>query len=763
MIAELTGPGEGDHIHEPAAPQDGRPGWPVLVLVSACVGLTPFVFSPATIYFRNSYEFPFSFTTALPLLVAIAAATSAVVLLVLSLLPPGGRRWGVAIAIGGSVALWLQANVVAWRYGQLDGSEIDWGATGWRGWVDAAVWAVVILICIVGRRWIARNAVTVAVALLSVQLASAIVLAVTRDEDPWYLRNHFDFSKEYRFSSQRNVIVLLLDGLMTSEFARVTAEDPELAAAFDGFIYFRNAVADFSLTQGSLPAMLTAQRYEDSRPYLAFVKAAYTSRSSLPKMLKEHGYIVDVFGLCRSVWADPSVMSNLVSDPQRFKEVGGNIAFLADLGLFRSVPHTLTRLVYRHQSWLLSAVARRLGLRNDRFIVTLNGIEQNVAFKGGLARAGTEVPLESSPVFKFFHLQGPHPPLTIDENVQRANLPFTAENYRRTVHGSLKVAASLLDFLRKRGLYDNSLLLIVSDHGLDLPVVLPHDLEAAAGTQGPARQTRALPLVLVKPLGAHGPLHVSNAPVQLSDIPRTVLAQLRIDATGVPGADMFGLSPDSPRPRTFFSVVDQNWRTTRYMSAMTEFVASGFSWFERSWRPTGRVLGNYQDTLSAYRAAARVHFLGTPQASSSSGDEPVTVASNDRRLLLLFPTSQLDPKRGDWAAVVLPFEGLTRDTAYTISFDIKDDYANDRPDHLVQMVWFDDRLVYQHDLGAGTFTGVTPVEWRFRAASSRATLRLEVRYVGDLEPNSNWGLCASLALGNLRLEPVAAGSAPAGS
>jgi hypothetical protein len=174
-------------------------------------------------------------------------------------------------------------------------------------------------------------------------------------------------------------------------------------------------------------------------------------------------------------------------------------------------------------------------------------------------------------------------------------------------------------------------------------------------------------------------------------------------------------------------------------------------------------LGNYQDTLSAYRAAARVHFLGTPQASSSSGDEPVTVASNDRRLLLLFPTSQLDPKRGDWAAVVLPFEGLTRDTAYTISFDIKDDYANDRPDHLVQMVWFDDRLVYQHDLGAGTFTGVTPVEWRFRAASSRATLRLEVRYVGDLEPNSNWGLCASLALGNLRLEPVAAGSAPAGS
>jgi len=43
------------------------------------------------------------------------------------------------------------------------------------------------------------------------QLAAAIVLAVTRDEDPWYLRNHFDFSKEYRFSSQRNVIVLLLD------------------------------------------------------------------------------------------------------------------------------------------------------------------------------------------------------------------------------------------------------------------------------------------------------------------------------------------------------------------------------------------------------------------------------------------------------------------------------------------------------------------------------------------------------------------------
>jgi len=734
-----------------------------LFVVSACAGLTPFVFSPVTVYLNNSYEFPFPLAAALPLLIVVAVAAGSLVLLVLSLLRQSGRTWGVAIAVGWSVGAWVQGNVLGWSYGQLAGYAIDFGATAWRGWVDAGVWAVVVLVCVVWRGSVTRHATTIVVALLSVQIASALVVAASHEEDPWFLRYHFDYSKEFRFSSKRNVVVLLLDGMMTTEFARTVADDPALASAFDGFTYFRNAVADFSLTQGSLPAILTAERYDDSQPYMDFVKAAYSSRSSLPKLLKEDGYTVDVFGLYRSIWGDPAVMSNVVPNPQGVKAVSRKVAFLADLGLFRSVPHTLKPLVYRNQSWLLSALVRHLGVGKAGMIVELGGNQESAEFGEALARTGADFPLQSAPVFKFIHLQGPHPPLTIDENGHRADLRFNAGNYRRAVHGSLVIASSLLDLLHKRGLYDTSLVLIVSDHGIDLPVVLPRELEAAAGPRGPAQQSRALPLVLVKPPGAQGPLQLSDAPVELSDIPRTVLVHVGIDAAGMPGADMFGLPADSPRERTYFSVADQNWSTSRYLSTMTEFVASGFSWFESSWHQTGRTLGNYRDALRAYQASARVAYLATPSASSSSGDEPVIIATNESGLELSFPASLLEPRRGDWAAVELPFEGLTPDTTYRLSFDVRDDYGDDHPGRLVQAVSLDGRRIYLHDLGAGTFTGATPVEWHFRATSPQAKLRIEVRYVGDPERGWNWGLFAKLGLGDLKLERVAAASARGGA
>ena len=724
-----------------------------VVVVAAAASATVLLFSPANVYYRNALEFPFRFRDALPYLFLLTAAAT---LLITGLVGPLKTAWrgrAASLMLGVAVLTWVQGNLLTWSYGWLDGHEIDWSVFAWRGWVDGGVWLAVLVGAALGWRAVTRHARDVAIALLAVQLVAAAILARSSDGAPSYILHDFDYEVAYRFSSKRNAVVLVLDNLQGTEFARVIADDPTLVSGFDGFTYFRDAVADFPMTQGSIPAILTARRYDNSQSYVRFIEEAYDSRSSLPKLLRQHGFVVDVYGLSRALWSDATILSNLPVEPGGLRAVGGNLAFLVDLGVFRCVPHQLKRAVYARQSWLLLRLAVRLGVTRRTPMAT-TGILSNATFANELSGRAANGRIESAPVFKFFHIQGPHPPLSIDEAGRPADLAFSADNYRRAVAGSVRVAGLLLDLLRRRGLYDESLIVVLSDHGADFPVVLPPALAAGAGGQGPTVHSRALPLVLVKPIGVHGALRVSDAPVQLSDIPKTVLSQLGLPSDGVPGADILALGKGTARERIYLAVVDTNWRASRYFSAMTEYTVSGFSWYERYWRATGRVLGGYREALEAYRAVAGVPQLDAPSASSSTGDDPLTIVTNNSELVVFFPPSLVDPTRGDFVTVTLPFRGLEAGATYRLAFDLDDGYGRDLPGRLMQMAWFDDRLIFANDLGAGAFTGARVVEWRFRASSGRAVLRVEVRAVGDLEKGSGWGQVASFTLGRLRLEPV---------
>lgn len=200
----------------------------------------------------------------------------------------------------------------------------------------------------------------------------------------------------------------------------------------------------------------------------------------------------------------------------------------------------------------------------------------------------------------------------------------------------------------------------------------------------------------------------------------------------------------------------KTWRMT--FLAVLLLVAGLAGWRAGWWKGAGRVSGASQAALEGFRAAAKVEYLGELSAASSSGDDPVMTVSAAGQLQAHFPPSLVNPARGDFVTVTLPFRGLEAGTEYRLAFEFVDPYGGDLPGRLMQMAWFDDRLIYTNDLGGGTFAGGRPVEWRFRASSSQAALRVEVRAIGDPEKGWSWGTVGGMALGRLSLEPV--GPAP---
>ena len=355
--------------------------------------------------------------------------------------------------------------------------------------------------------------------------------------------------------------------------------------------------------------MLTGRYYDNSLPFEAWKKAAYLP-GSLPAVLKANGWEVDLYPkVSYSLYYSPDVASNFVRGMPRAERML-DLAYIFDLGLFRSVPHYLKRPVYNDQDWFVRRIylssqrvfkgrdssprvvgraARRKPWKRRLFSTPAYQKSQDVKFVDTMLHdSGPDL---DRGAFKFFHLGGPHIPLRLDENLEYVPMEVSRGNYLKAATASLKLMGLFLDRLRRLGIYDDTLVFIVGDHGagfqgqeLHLGPEMPGATAGDALTQ-PAR-INALPLILVKPFGAAGALRTSDAPVSLSDIPATAFQALGLDVDA-PGESMFAVDPHAARERRYLMYSGRDIYS--YYGNMDEYLISGPGWIDTSWRRSGKV------------------------------------------------------------------------------------------------------------------------------------------------------------------------------
>lgn len=105
------------------------------------------------------------------------------------------------------------------------------------------------------------------------------------------------------------------------------------------------------------------------------------------------------------------------------------------------------------------------------------------------------------------------------------------------------------------------------------------------------RQKVITSVCVVKPFGARREPKISDAPVSGVDIPKTIVAALRLDAD-MPGVSIFNIDESAKRDRRFlyhdWNIGDKQ-RYAPYLPPLEEYTVKGFSWLDESWRPTGRI------------------------------------------------------------------------------------------------------------------------------------------------------------------------------
>lgn len=554
--------------------------------VAALPAITVCVFTPLLIYFGNTTEFTASlaeiYRAYLPYLLVIVIAFG-VLGIVLS--KAGHSR---LIAVGGAltVLMWLQANILVWDYGPLDGRSINWFLGISRGLLDSLIWIAVIAFAVVRHRTHGRLLIHVAVAALLMQVLTAGMLLVG-DKERGFAASNVEQNRVakkgvMRFSESFNVVHIVMDGFQSDIFAAIL-KNPENHSYKDqlrGFTFFENNIGPYPYTQMTVPALLSGRLYQNHVPVDEFVDAAFAGQNVL-RAATDAGFEVDI--------AAPVALKNIYAKSRHAYAYGvplnGNVssrdlianesARLMDLTLFRVLPHFAKAMIHRDDLWLFQSRGNTRSFMHLQYFADL-------AFIRDLTQ-NLEVD-RKAPVYKMMHFMLSHWPTVGNRNCEHdGRRSSSRENVTNQARCGLSAILDLFEEMKKQDIYDRSLIVMMADHGAWVRVegIDTADRDDTLDSLGIAQ---AIPVLAIKRPGDQNAFAVSKLPTSIIDVPATIADVLDIDAT-FPGIPIFTMDAEKIRERRHYTYSPGNNPDHEgYLNPMQEYVVSGSPLHAESWR-----------------------------------------------------------------------------------------------------------------------------------------------------------------------------------
>jgi len=450
--------------------------------------------------------------------------------------------------------------------------------------VDSGIWVFAIAATVLFHRTIGRRLIGIAMLLAALQFF--IFVFTLYDNAPELskksiaIQSNESLKEIYQFSSKKNVLHILADGFQSDIFEEIISDGDEghrIAAVLDGFTFYRNHLGAFPYTHMSVPAILSGKIYRNHKPIPEFLKSTISGNTILNASYNA-GYEVDlVIPQALAYMYSNSLHTNLTSTP-RLQHVANadfvtrDAAKLLDLTLFRSSPHFLKKYIYNDQLWLFQSFSHEQKYSGLQFFEDTN-------FLRSLRNKLTTD--RDNPVYKYLHLMLSHEPIVTNSQCQYAGRTqhLERENVIIQARCGLIEVLGLFEQMKKAGIYNDTLIILMSDHG---SWVTPKDLRGILSSDGdtmkilkPNLIAQAMPLLVIKRPGKSGNLRISDAPSWIIDTALTIADDMGLN-TMFNGSSVFKLKEDAERDRQFFGYDYRiNELAGEYLNPIQEFNVNG--------------------------------------------------------------------------------------------------------------------------------------------------------------------------------------------
>lgn len=333
----------------------------------------------------------------------------------------------------------------------------------------------------------------------------------------------------------KNVVVIMLDRAIGPYIPYIMEENPELKEQFDGFVYYSNTLAYGSCTNFGAPALYGGYEYTpvnmNLRDTVLLEDKHNEALKVLPKLFSQEGYAATMI--------DPSYAGyQWIPDLRIYEDMPEVSAYLAN-GRFNDLQEAMATVSARKRNFFFFSLMKTLPVFLQE-VVYDQGQYRVVASKGtqldtsGVSPAFmnaynvmenmsviTQIGEDSSNNFMFMRSNITHEAVILQEpdyvpatntdnsayyNTQEgktvtagdSTLLLQTENaishYHVNMSGMLQLG-EWFDYLRENDVYDNTRIILVSDHGWNLGV-FDED-------QGVNSTEYYRPLLMVKDFNAH--------------------------------------------------------------------------------------------------------------------------------------------------------------------------------------------------------------------------------------------------------------------
>lgn len=519
-----------------------------------------FLYAPLELFFYNQREFWFDLYTLFPfLLVLFGVAFLAMVLfgvLCCLLLP---KVYKVVVIPALSIVLlgaYVQGNFLLNDLPPMDGLEYDWADYSAGRLPSVILWVAISILVIVSFRILrgekfCRVARAVSLFLSAMLLLTLVSICITTEGYRTDLDACATVKDEFEYSENSNFIILLIDAADSGEMYTMLQEKPEYKETFEDFTYYHNTLGIYPCTMCAIPQIISGQRFENQTDFDTYATDVFKNAEFLD-ILEQQNYKLGMY------YQDLTYNDESIYRFENVLPITDSVSSWWDLAKLeiklvglRYAPFDLKRFCeFKHVEFSATRI-----MEVDYPIY----LPSNEIFYNSIKESDFSYISENC--FKFIHLEGAHVPFHYDKDMNR----IEKGTYRQAMEASMTVTKAYLEKLKENGLYDNSVIVVMADHGME-------GLDPALYT---GRQN---PILFVKGIDEHHEMVISEAPISYDDL-QTAFRRLLEGSTGT---EIFDYQEGDERERTylFYEYEEEDY--------LYEYTTSGHASDDSSLQATGR-------------------------------------------------------------------------------------------------------------------------------------------------------------------------------
>lgn len=524
-----------------------------------------FFFEPLSTYAQNIYDLWYDMKMLIPPVLGmfgIFFSGSAIIFTIVYLIcrklrKPMPYKILTATVITLFLPLYMQNTFFNVSLPVLDGSPIKWDEIQQIDfyWLLFSICIVLITVCLIIKLGFDKVLKYASFVLLGVfiMLTSSLVVTIV-EKDALKSKNNLITTNEYfnTMSSEKNFVIFVADTVSAEWFDMVLCEDQKYADVFEDFTFYTDVMSVYPFTPHSIPTILSGITTKNEISLNEYCNKAYNN-SPLFTELYERGYDINLYGEYM-IW----------SGYREFDVRNGKSIYDYQIKFDSFLSNELKYVWFKFTPYILKS---QIDIYEVDFKFGVNTNSDLFSWKNPsfyqMVRENPEIEKQQRNNFQFIHTEGAHFPYVYDENLNRV---YGGTTYADMIKATITTIKAYIDRLKANGLYDNTVIVIMADHGnvdditYDSPCI-----------------TRLNPILLIKGIDEKHELIRSNLPLIQTDLIDAYLQLL----DGKQSAELFA-NIETPRIRTVLSQEDGG---SSY--DITEYTTNGKATEYDKFKPTG--------------------------------------------------------------------------------------------------------------------------------------------------------------------------------